>query len=183
MVAVGFSPRRTVPLAGVAERRLNQPIAAFKRRSATHTLRFGHRGLKPTATVSSSLREADTFGGRKKLRCAGRIRALPPFSVGHRCRGALISRGTSAALIRASPSSPAAPTSLRSSACGSGQSGSFAPPFGSVCGCAQMRLPWPIMLARFAFLVPSCLQAAFPPPPHFPGTRSVHLDSGNRINV
>jgi hypothetical protein len=27
-------------------------------------------GLKPTATVSPSLREADTFDGCKKLRCA-----------------------------------------------------------------------------------------------------------------
>jgi len=49
---------------------LNQPIAVFKRRSATQTLRFDHRGLKPTATVTSWLREADTFGGCKKLRCA-----------------------------------------------------------------------------------------------------------------
>jgi hypothetical protein len=44
-------------MAGVAERRLSQPDLPFKRRSTKPTPNGDDRGLKPTATVISSLRE------------------------------------------------------------------------------------------------------------------------------
>ena len=60
MVAVGFSPRWMGMDDRVAERRLNT-LATFNCRYTTKTLiPFANRGLKPTATVMASLREANT---------------------------------------------------------------------------------------------------------------------------
>lgn len=57
MVAVGFSPRWKIGCIRVAERRMNHP-AAFNCRYATRDLLSASiRGLKPTATFASSLRE------------------------------------------------------------------------------------------------------------------------------
>jgi hypothetical protein len=59
-VAVGFSPRWTDGKDRVAERRLNC-WPTFNCRYATHIrLLSPFRGLKPTATVIASLREATT---------------------------------------------------------------------------------------------------------------------------
>ena len=56
-VAVGFIPRSELLAVRVAERRLN-PLTEFRRRSATHAPRSClNRGMNPTATVTSSLRE------------------------------------------------------------------------------------------------------------------------------
>src|SRR5213593_742599 len=61
MVAVGFSPRTGCPPGGVAERRLNassncavHSVVAPRRKNCAAPI----RGLKPTATFRSSLREA-----------------------------------------------------------------------------------------------------------------------------
>jgi hypothetical protein len=59
-VAVGLSPRRVTVNACVAERRLNPSIhqrGQASLRDANNCC--NHRGLKPTATVIPSLREAD----------------------------------------------------------------------------------------------------------------------------
>ena len=60
MVVVGLSPRtRQNKSSGVAERRLNGQTARwFSRRSATRDDVTPHRGLKSTATIRASLREA-----------------------------------------------------------------------------------------------------------------------------
>jgi hypothetical protein len=56
MVAVGLNPRFAEPKDGnVAEARAS--VSALERRSATRSLPAMHRGLKPTATVGSSLRD------------------------------------------------------------------------------------------------------------------------------
>ena len=70
-VAVGFSPRRLKRRVRVAERRLNAVMELILASLRDARLNWtGVRGLKPTATVRSSLREANSFDGYMKLRCA-----------------------------------------------------------------------------------------------------------------
>ena len=62
MVAVGLSPRTVANTrSGVAERRLKRSnrTVAFNRRSATRDQNILLRGLKSTATIVTSLREAN----------------------------------------------------------------------------------------------------------------------------
>ena len=64
MVAVGFNPRSTWDKACVAERRMNQTIFTTHRFPRVQASRRDalqpacDRGLKPTATLVASLREA-----------------------------------------------------------------------------------------------------------------------------
>jgi hypothetical protein len=68
-VAVAFKPRSQGNRVHVAERRLKStPTKRFKRRSATPPCGTLSRGLKPTATVLASLREAQATS--QKLSCA-----------------------------------------------------------------------------------------------------------------
>ncbi len=60
MVAVGFSPRfPTGPVVrrGATHEDCKTSLLSFNRRSATTLLVMSDRGLKPTATVTASLRE------------------------------------------------------------------------------------------------------------------------------
>jgi hypothetical protein len=59
-VAVGFSPRWRDERNGVAERRLNRWVAFDCRYATDNLLLPPFRGLKPTATIIASLREAAT---------------------------------------------------------------------------------------------------------------------------
>src|SRR5438093_7528543 len=57
-VAVGFSPRNAAVLGPRRVATLEKPVPQFMRRSATRLFSISNRGLKPTATVAASLRDA-----------------------------------------------------------------------------------------------------------------------------
>src|SRR5881397_682371 len=63
-VAVGFSPRNAAVLRPRRVATLEKPVPQFMRRSATRLFSISHRGLKPTATVAASLRDAVIVGTR-----------------------------------------------------------------------------------------------------------------------
>ena len=58
MVAVGFSPRWKIDCVRVAERRMRRSEKFNCRYATNHFPSTSIRGLKPTATFVSSLREA-----------------------------------------------------------------------------------------------------------------------------
>jgi len=84
MVAVGFSPRRssseTWPRRVATLERLT---ARFMRRYATRPVSDSHRGLKPTATVASSLRDAAVGESRRDSITQPRVGA-PATTLGAR---------------------------------------------------------------------------------------------------
>jgi hypothetical protein len=65
MVGVGFTPRIAPGMWPRRVARLEQPAPQFMRRYATRAFPAPHRGLKPTATVASSLRDA-AFGESRR---------------------------------------------------------------------------------------------------------------------
>jgi len=75
MVAVGFSPR----IAPVRRPRrvatLEKLAPRFMRRYATRPFPASHRGLKPTATFASSLRDAPFGESRRDSVCRPRVGA------------------------------------------------------------------------------------------------------------
>ena len=79
-VAVGFSPRNAAVLGPRRVATLEKSAPQFMRRSATRLFSISHRGLKPTATVGASLRDAGlavSFREQSQRDCITKPRVAP----------------------------------------------------------------------------------------------------------